>query len=122
MTPVPGARDLSAEGDVEVSYQLGNAGSKTVVFSDRAIRVSVRHPGRFTEHVPLLCGSQDNVSSDDQSTVVARGAARLSISYPQHAAAKLSAESSHASPKSLRVLRLVGRDELIYDLRFEGAD
>ena len=48
-----GVRELPT-GALVARYALGQAGEKTIEFGPDAIRVTVKHPGQFTEFVPLL--------------------------------------------------------------------
>ena len=67
--PRPGIRDLP-DGDLEITYPLGEAGSKTILFASDAITVSVNYPGAFTEVLPLLKGEMDII---ENGAVLTRG-------------------------------------------------
>lgn len=73
--PRPGIRDLP-DGDLEITYPLGETGSKTIIFASDAITVSVNYPGAFTESLPLLKGSMDTKKS---GAVLTRGDVSLHI-------------------------------------------
>ena len=73
--PRPGIRDLP-DGDLEITYPLGESGNKTVLFASDAITVSVNYPGAFTEVLPLLKGELDTIKN---GAVLTRGDVSLCI-------------------------------------------
>ena len=73
--PRPGRRDLP-DGDLEITYPLGESGSKTILFASDAITVSVNYPGAFTEVLPLLKGELDTIKN---GSVLTRGDVSLCI-------------------------------------------
>ena len=93
--PSPGARDLP--GDVvTVEYPLGSSGKKRVVFDRDAIRVTVEHPGEFTEQIPSL-GAGLHLSLEPASTTET---------------------DTEIAGKRLRILRIPAKDRLTYEIRF----
>jgi hypothetical protein len=85
--------DLDAP-TLTITYPLGSAGKKTIVFLPDAIRVTIHHPGDFTEQIPAL------------------GAA-IRIEPPPAA----SETQTQIAGKPLRILRLAAKDRLDYVIR-----
>ena len=75
LIPRPGIRDLPS-GDLEITYPLGETGSKTILFASDAITVSVSYPGGVTEVLPLLKGDMDTIKN---GAVLTRGDVSLHI-------------------------------------------
>lgn len=83
------------EGErVVAEYPLGTAGKKRVVFDRDAIRVTVEHPGEFTEQIPVL----------GNGVAVSPPGVRVGMDV-------------EIAGKALGVVRLVGRGRLSYELR-----
>ena len=92
--PSPGARDLKGNV-VTIDYPLGSSGKKRVVFERDAIRVTVDHPGDFTEQIPSL-------------------GTGLQL-HP--APASVTESGTEIAGKRLRILRLAAKDRLEYEIR-----
>lgn len=61
LTPQPGAQNLP-DGNLTITYPLGETGDKTIHFTNDAIEVTVEHTGTFTEYIPLLKTSSDTLN------------------------------------------------------------
>jgi hypothetical protein len=101
--PKPGSADLRP-GVFTITYPLGAVGEKVLEFRDDAIVVTVRHPGEFTETIPLLQRGEAapavGVEFDSPAT---SSTATIAIDIDRH---------------KLVVMRLQAKDALTYRLRF----
>jgi hypothetical protein len=102
--PKPGSADLPS-GTLTVAYPLGGKGEKSIEFAQDSIVVSIRHPGEFTEFVPLLQAGDEL-------------AAGFTVSFDPPAAASTVTTSTEIGTRKLLVLRLQAKDALIYRLKF----
>ena len=93
--PTVGFRDLTADA-ITVEYPLGSAGKKRIVFDRDAIRVTVEHPGAFTEQIPAL-GAGPQVRPSPSGTTDT---------------------GTSIAGKRLRLLRIDAKDRLEYEIRF----
>ncbi|HET8547956.1 MAG TPA: hypothetical protein VFL57_08130 [Bryobacteraceae bacterium] len=89
--PRPGSRDLDP-GVLMIEYPLAQTGRKRVVFEHDAIRVSIEHPGEFTEQIPAL-GTGIRMQPDPAAAV---------------------GTQARVGGKPVRVLRLPAKDRLEY--------
>jgi hypothetical protein len=92
--PHAGARVLDVS-TLTLEYPLGATGRKRVAFERDIIRVTIEHPGEFTEQIPSLGGGM-----------------RL-----EPAPAPAPATQTKIAGKPLRVLRFNARDRLEYSIR-----
>jgi hypothetical protein len=84
-----------AASEYSVEYPLGTAGRKRLVFVPGAIRVTVEHPGRFTEQIPMLRPEVPaGVTVDTAATKTLRRADKVTV------------------------LELAGQDRMEYTIRF----
>jgi hypothetical protein len=115
---VAGGRDL-ADGTLAIRYSLGDRGDKSLTFADRAIAVSIRHPGEFREQVPLVVAQGDQVRLEDGRTrLVRKGRTVLTVVHTGRATledAPLDARLADDAPR-VSVVVLAGRDRLEYRL------
>jgi hypothetical protein len=102
--PKPGSSDLPA-GAFSIAYRLGDRGDKSLQFGDDAIVVTVRHPGAFTESIPLL-------QRGDQPP--AGFAVRFDPAVPSDQAPT----ETPVGRYRLLVLHLKAKDSLAYRLQF----
>ena len=63
--PEPGGNDLVCN-EFEVHYALGGKGKKKLLFKEDKIIIQIEHPGKFTELLPLLVGSNDDLIIADK--------------------------------------------------------
>ncbi|MCW5966708.1 MAG: hypothetical protein KIT83_21900 [Bryobacterales bacterium] len=100
------------EGDVVLSYAIGQ-GSKIITLSKDRIDVEVRHPGDFTEQIPLLIPDNDRV--DQRGDASSKGKFRLEH---RGVTATLGEAKDVEGPRKIQPLLLQGRDVLRYTIRF----
>lgn len=100
------------EGEVVLRYAIG-AGTKTITLAKDRIDVEVRHPGEFTEQIPLLI--PDNERLDQRGDVTSRG--KLRVEH-RGAAASLGEAVNIEGPRKVQPVILQGRDSLRYTIRF----
>lgn len=118
ITPTPGSHDLSP-GVLTVSYSLGATGNKSIVFRDHTIDVSIQHPGRFTEYIPLLLNSTDETDSIPGRFTVKKAGGMIYISYDVDARANLKETTLKAGHQKVMVLTIEGRNKLNYSFDME---
>lgn len=110
--PRPGIRDLP-DGDLEITYPLGEAGSKTILFASDAITVSVNYPGAFTEVLPLLKGEMDII---ENGAVLMRGDVSLYIETEN--ALTLSETDLKSGDRQVVTAHINAEDTLTYRIAF----
>ena len=113
----PGVRDLP-DGILEVTYALGKNVTKTMRFEDDAIRVHVRHGGKFTELLPLLVGGERRVTVDAEQIVLETPRGVMKILFSDEATAQEVKRTWTEKSMSVRVVQLHAEEELSYELRF----
>jgi hypothetical protein len=116
--PAVGAADL-ANGDLEMSYSLGSAGTKTVAFTETGVTVTVYHQGEFEERIPLAIGPEDIVDIEDGMIAVTRGNARLEIAFEgqgQAVQANVAAQSYKIFDYRIHMLTLKTSGRLHYTM------
>src|ERR1039458_6938295 len=102
--PKPGSADLP-QGDFTITYALGGKGEKSLAFTNDAIVVKVRHPGEFTECIPLLQRG-------------AEAAPGFSVTFDAPAGSSKVATTTEIGRRTLIVMRLKAKDTLTYRLQF----
>jgi hypothetical protein len=110
-TPRPGVRDLPSTGDFTVRYPLGGAGSKTVTFAEREIRVSLDHAAPYTEQIPILAATPPVEESPGRWRI----APGVSV---EAGSAELRTHSLEVAGKRLHTLRVRGQGRGGYAIRF----
>jgi hypothetical protein len=116
--PAIGAADL-AHGDLEMSYSLGTAGTKTVTFTETGVTVTVYHQGEFEERIPLAIGPEDIMDIGDGTIAVTRGNARLDIAFEgqsQAVQANVAAQSYKIFDYRIHMLTLKTSGRLHYTM------
>ncbi len=63
LEPGIGKNDLEGR-NLEISYELGDKGNKTISFEEDRISVKIEHSGRFNETLPVLKASGDSLTWD----------------------------------------------------------
>ena len=101
--PKPGSADLPP-GTLTVTYPLGAKGEKTLEFAADGIVVTVRHPGAFTEFVPLLQAG-------------AEPAAGFILTCDPPAKASAAPTTIQIGPRKVVFWRLKAAEALVYRLR-----
>ncbi len=117
--PQTGNADL-ADGDVRIDYPLGSStGEKSVHFKDWGIEVQVRHPGEFTEFIPLLVAPGDELQTSGGRTTLTREGIVLEIRVwgSEGVEVARSLVEGRVGRYEVIPLRLTARDELRYEIR-----
>ena len=78
LNPQSGAHDLP-KGDLQITYPLGESGTKTITFTDDEITVSITHPGPFIETLPFLKETDDTLQIENNSLDFTRNTITLHI-------------------------------------------
>ncbi|HEY8897478.1 MAG TPA: hypothetical protein VIM79_21785 [Niastella sp.] len=112
--PTPGSHDLPA-GTLTATYQLGEAGKKSIVFRDQSIEVTIQQPGHFTEYIPLLVSSSDNIKIISPGKVqLKKPGGTIDILYDATAKATLKETTLKSGTQQVTVLQLESNDKLGY--------
>ncbi|CAG7649243.1 fibronectin type III domain-containing protein [Paenibacillus allorhizosphaerae] len=98
LQPVVGHGDI-AQGEVQMWYNLGTEGTKTVTFAENGLSVAVSHPSEFTEYIPLVIGAEDTVTVNDGVVTIVRGEAVMEIAFDGGAAAV----TANVTPKNFYI-------------------
>ena len=101
----------------EATYALGTHGTKTVRFEEDAIWVHVRHPGEFTEILPLLCDEEDFLTVGERQAELKTACGTLKVLFSDKVTGQLEKPQQSDWLKSVRVVQLHAQDELSYELR-----
>ncbi|MGG3471578.1 hypothetical protein ABES02_29445, partial [Neobacillus pocheonensis] len=113
--PTVGHGDI-AQGNMEVQYNLGNNGTKTVTFLENGISVQVNHQDEFVEYLPLMIGPEDSVTVDSGTVKVVRGNAVLEIVFDSGAEANLVRKSYRIYDYRMHMLTLQTSGSLSYTM------
>jgi hypothetical protein len=113
--PAVGHGDV-AQGNVEVRYNLGNDGTKTVTFLEDGISVQVNHQEPFVEHLPLMVGPEDSVTVGNGIVTLVRGNAVLEIAFDSGATANLVQKSFRIYDYRMHMLTLQTSGTLSYTM------
>jgi hypothetical protein len=123
----PSNHDLP-RGDVRIEYPLGEQGTKAIVFRERGLHVTVRHPGSFVEQIPLLALPSDSLTSRDGAVELRRGGggARFTIRWLPSSRATIERTKEESGARRVVAVAIPGKDSLVYDLEIvtkrRGAD
>lgn len=120
VTVTPGTRDLPA-GPLSVHYPLGAFGTKSVEFTDAAIRVRVRHVEPFIEYVPLLILPTDGVEQSAGRLAITRAGTRITVTWPVAVAGELRRTERMTGAKQVAVLTLPASGELEYAITVQDG-
>ena len=116
--PTTGAHDLE-DGPTEVSYPLGEKGTKQVSFDEDSVRVSVRHAARFEEQIPLLVGEDDSIETTARAiTVSRRGRPVLVLRTEGDSEADVRHLTTRIGGKQVVAVSIPARDRLEYTIAF----
>ncbi|WP_372516756.1 OmpL47-type beta-barrel domain-containing protein [Paenibacillus silviterrae] len=121
LQPAVGHGDV-AQGEVEVQYQLGTAGTKSVTFLEDGISVQVTHAEPFVEYVPITVGTGDQVSLNSGSFTLVRGNSVLQITFDQGAVATLEQKGYRIYDKRIHMLMLQASGSLSYTITMSTDD
>lgn len=114
--PEPGSAALP-EGPLEVRYDLGSRGRKSVLFGERGITVSVQHTGDFVEQLPLLLTPGDELRQEPGRIELQRGGTGLVLRFDRSASADIRRTGERVGAMTVHVVRLTASDSLRYQLQ-----
>ncbi|MDQ1913668.1 hypothetical protein RAC89_25020 [Paenibacillus sp. GD4] len=114
--PIWGCSDI-ASGDIAMRYELGTEGQKTVHFGEESISVTVRHPNRFEEYLPLMAAPGDQIDLEQGSIVLNRGDTNIRITFDEGAEAELVPRSFHMYSYQMQMLILKASQTLQYTIK-----
>jgi hypothetical protein len=114
--PAVGFGDI-AQGDMEMKYDLGTEGDKSVRFEEDGISVVVRHPEPFEEHFPLMVAPEDHIAVDKGQVTLSRGKTVLIIAFDEEATAALVPKKYTAGRYRMHMLTLAASGALTYTMK-----
>lgn len=117
VAPKPGVRDLK-QGDITITYMLGNAGSKSVTFAEDHIKVVVELADAFIEQLPLLRHPNAELRIEQGVAKLADPNPVLEISFGPDVKPQTEQLGTTVAGKRLVVLQLRARSTLNYRLVF----
>ena len=111
----PGSNRDLPDGEMSVSYPLGQRGHKTLRFTDNTIEVKVDHPGAFVEQIPLAVAGE--VFAFEPSFASFE---QVRVEYPRNDKSSVSRRDDRFLFGTTRiyVIKLPASDSLTYTLRF----
>ncbi|MFE5323204.1 OmpL47-type beta-barrel domain-containing protein [Paenibacillus sp. NPDC056579] len=115
LQPAIGHGDV-AQGQMEVQYNLGTAGTKSVTFLEDGISVQVQHAEPFVEYVPIVVGADDQVMLNGGSFTLVRGNAVLHITFDEGVEANLEQKGYRIYDKRIHMLKLQASGSLTYTM------
>jgi hypothetical protein len=119
--PQPGSTDLG-DGDVTVSYPLGESGSKTIRFDNDRIIVKVEHQGDFFEFIPLATREGDSLRIEENRILLQRqGKMALTVEIDQPGKPELLKDSVKAGPYRIVTARIESKGKLSYNVKIAPA-
>ena len=119
---VPGKCDLP-DGELVVEYADAGVLRKSIAFAEKAISVSVEHPGDFSEQLPLLMMPDDSFVASPETIVLTRQTngttARMIIRVSGATGEPVITDGITIGKKVLRSIRIPANQQLKYTLSFE---
>jgi hypothetical protein len=112
-SPEAGNHDL-AGNEFEVWYALGGNGKKKLVFGEDKIIIQIEHPGKFTELVPLLAGSQDELTISHKWVKLAN----MNINISGASEISTTSFDSDLNEKQCKVIEISATGNLKYEISF----
>ena len=119
--PTIGYGDLD-QGDMEIVYNLGASGDKTISYGEEDISVAVNHQGGFAEQIPLMVASDDIVTIVDGSLSLVRGNVILEIDFDESIEVELIEKDFRIYDKTLKMLTLETSDSLNYTISLSTVE
>jgi hypothetical protein len=114
--PAVGFGDI-AQGDMEMKYDLGTEGDKSVRFVEDGLSVVIRHPEPFEEHIPLMVAPEDHIAVDKGQVTLTRGNAVLIIGFDEEATAALVPKKHTVRQYRMHMLTLAASGTLTYTMK-----
>lgn len=108
------------KGNISVQYPL-KSGTKTIELLPEKIKVTVLHPGAFTEVLPLLADNADAIRCTDNSIILQSGKGTMIINVGPGASVKKLNDviSTRGGHKECYVVEISTKDKLEYELSFK---
>jgi len=110
----PGKNDIRCS-EFQVQYALGGKGQKKLVFSEDIINIQIDHQGKFTELVPILAGSDDELTITDGQVKLANMIINISGAF------EINTESFNTdlTEKNCKVIKISASGTLKYEIYFQ---
>jgi hypothetical protein len=115
--PDEGNHDMT-DGNLTVSYKLGEKGIKIIQFKEDKIVVKVSHKGGFTELLPLLMSDQDSLNISNTKILLKRNDELLTISVKGSTSIKTVDFQTTLPDKRCKVINIESAGELEYEADF----
>jgi hypothetical protein len=116
--PEEGNTDLQP-GSFELNYPLGETGSKTILFSEKSIKIKVSHRGNFIEILPLLVSSEDEFQTEKNLVKIIGKNGTVQIRVSKNNQIKTSEFDAGLQQKNCRVVEISANNQLEYEFVFE---
>jgi hypothetical protein len=114
IAPAPGSHDLPT-GTLTVNYPLGTTGKKSITFREKAIELTVQHPGPFTEYIPLLLAQTDSIDiASPGKAILKKQDGTITIQFDKAAKASLKRTNMKVGKQQVTTLIIESNDQLTY--------
>ena len=111
------AIDDLPEGDVTMTYTIGDSGKKKVAFTDDGVNVDVTYEGKFQECFPIMLRKEDKVEMFQNRFRVVRGRAVFEITFDKNVDFELTEKGYKNHRLTLNQLTASTVDDLSYSIR-----
>ena len=115
--PVNGIRNISAKS-LLIKYPLGENGKKTILFEDNKIVVDVTCPGAFTEILPLLVSSDEQLKIDNDIIQIHKISGNMQLKLQNANGIDKKPFDDNLGTKTCEVLEVNATDHLRYTISF----
>jgi hypothetical protein len=104
---------------MDMKYDLGTEGDKSVRFEEDGVSVVIRHPEPFEEHIPLMVAPEDHIAVDKRQVTLTRGQGRaiLIIAFDEGATAALVPQKHTVRQYRMHRLTLAASGALTYAMK-----
>jgi hypothetical protein len=110
------------EGELSITYKLGNKGKKTIQFKKDKIIVNIDHSGSFTEIIPLLIGKRDQLSIGESHIDLKNNIGSMTISFTKGLGVKSEEFETELNEKKCEVLNIKAFGKLSYEIYFMNSE
>jgi hypothetical protein len=114
-----GIHDLSSKS-LEIKYPLGEKGQKTIRFEDDKIVVAVNYPGEFTEVIPLMPSSNEQLKTGNNGVQFSNASETMQLELQNAKAIDRKRFNEDLGIKTCTVLEVKAKDHLSYTIRFKA--
>lgn len=114
----PGKMDVEP-GELNIRYKLGDEGHKSVSLKKNKIEVSIEHSGEFTEILPLLVSSKDELIIDKNRIQLKCERVNMVIQLSDSIAVQSNNFESDLTKKECKVIEVKASRKLNYKILFE---